>query len=171
MRRITITAAIIVAVLGVAGFAYAEAQPPDPVISGDTPGPPVSAPAAQAAAKGRGLLKSVVHGDLLVREPHGTTRTVTLDRGKVGSLSEASITIARADGVSVSLALTDGTTFTGTPRAELQAGMPVIVVSAGGTAERVLAKGALAHACAPGGKAAARRPKLCQRLGSALGTN
>jgi hypothetical protein len=162
MRRIATAAVIIVAVLAVAGFAFAESQPPDPTLGGS--------PAVTAAGKARGILKGVVHGDLLVRNSDGTTRTVVLDRGKVSSISEGSLTVTRPDGPSVSFALTGSTTFTGKPRDQLQAGMPVIVISAGGTAERVLSKGAArARACGADGSAAARRPKLCSRLGQ--GTN
>ena len=88
MRRIATAAAIVVAVLAVAGFAFAESQPPDPTL-GSAP----AAPAAPAAGKaGRaGILKGVVHGDLLVRNSDGTTRTevrLTASMSLNGSASE-----------------------------------------------------------------------------------
>lgn len=130
MRRRLIAAAIVAAGLTTAGIAYAENQPADPSVAA---GP-------QARQRG-GILKGAIHGDLLVRGEDGSTRTVTFDRGKVTALSEGSITIERPDGVSVSKNLTDRTVFNGTPRAELQPGAAVVVVSSGDTAERVLSKG------------------------------
>ena len=170
MRRIATAAAIVVAVLAVAGLAFAEAQPADPTL-GTSPSAGKAAPAAGKAGRA-GVLKGVVHGDLLVRNSDGTTRPVAVDRGKVSSISEGSLTVVRPDGPSVSFALTEATTFTGTPRDKLQAGMPVLVVSAGGTAQRVVSKGALAQACGADGPAAARHPRLCRRFNQGgLGTN
>lgn len=138
MRR-RIAAAVIVATgLATAGIAYAENQPADPSVG------PSAAAAARAGGRpgGPGVLKGAIHGDLLVRSDEGTTRTVTFDRGKVTAISATSITIERPDGVSVSKTLTDQTVFNGTPKDKVQAGMGVMVVSSGDTAERVLSKAA-----------------------------
>jgi hypothetical protein len=89
-----------------------------------------------------GILKGAIHGELLLMGDHGTTRTVIFDRGKITAISAGSITIARPDGVSVNKGLTGDTVFTGTPRNQLQPGAPVVVVSSGDTAERVISKGA-----------------------------
>jgi hypothetical protein len=137
MRRRITAAVIIAAGLATAGVAYAENQPADPSV-GSTP--PAAAKAAGRPG-GAGVLKGAIHGDLLVRGENGTTRTVTFDRGKITAISAGSITIERPDGVSVSKNLTDQTAFNGTPRDQLQAGMGVIVVSSGDTAERVISKG------------------------------
>ena len=141
MRRRIAAAVIVAAGLATAGIAYAENQPADPSVG--------TTPPAAAKAGGRpggpGVLKGAIHGDLLVRGENGTTRTVTFDRGKITAISAGSITLKRPDGVSVSKNLTDQTVYNGTPKDKLQAGMGVIVVSSGDTAERVLSKGARAE--------------------------
>jgi hypothetical protein len=146
MRRRIIAALLVTAGLATAGVAYAEGQPADPSVpSAQESGPEAGgaeARAAKAAGRKAGLLKGAIHGDLLVRAEDGSTRTVAFDRGKVTAISGGSITIARPDGVSVSKGLTDQTVFNGTPRDQLQPGAPVVVVSSGDTAERVLSKGA-----------------------------
>ena len=144
-----IAAAVIVAVgLATAGIAYAENQPADPSV-GPSVGPVRPNPPAAAKARPRpgapGVLKGAIHGDLLVRNEDGTTRTVTFDRGKITAVSAGSITIERPDGVSVPKSLTDQTVFNGTPKDQLAPEMPVLVVSSGDSAERVLSKGARAE--------------------------
>jgi hypothetical protein len=177
MRRRIIAGLIVAAGLATAGIAYAENQPADPSVA--------TGPSAPAKAAGRagglkaglsaGLLKGAVHGDLLILGDGGQTRTVTFDRGKVSAISGGTITVERPDGVSVAKTLTDQTVFNGTPRDKLQAGMGVIVVSSGETAERVISKGARAEAaakaCATGPAAGAAdgprakiKQRVCQRL-------
>ncbi len=140
MRRHLTAGLIVAAGLATAGVAYAGSQPADPSVA-STPAAAAPAGAPKAARPGAGVLKGAIHGELLVLGEDGSTRTVTFDRGKVTALSEGSITIERPDGVSVSKNLTDATVFNGTPRAELQSGAAVVVVSSGDTAERVLSKG------------------------------
>jgi hypothetical protein len=199
MRRRIIATLIVAAGLASAGIAYAENQPADPSVpgtsvpavsaepsAGEAPTVPAEAPAkarandpAKAAGQARrlkaGILKGAIHGDLLVRNEDGSTRTVTFDRGKITAISGGSISIERPDGVSVSKALTDQTVFNGTPHDQLQAGMGVIVVSDGDTAHRVLSKGArkerAAKACAnapaaaaPDGVRARVKERICQRI-------
>lgn len=174
MRRSIIVGAIVVAGLATAGVAYAENQPPDPSVA-VTKAAATGAPSPAAAGGKAAILKGAIHGDLLVRNPDGSTRTVTFDRGKVTSLSASSITIQRPDGVSVTDDVNDQTVFNGTPRAQLQTGTPVIVVASGHTATHVVSKGAraeaVAKACAanPGngranGLRARVRERICQRL-------
>jgi len=140
MRRRIAAALIVAAGLATAGIAYAENQPADPSVA---PTPPAAAKAGGRPG-GPGVLKGAIHGDLLIRSENGSTRTVTFDRGKITAISAGSITIERPDGVSVSKNLTDQTVFNGTPKDKLQAGLGVVVVSSGDTAERVLSKGARA---------------------------
>ena len=151
MRRRIIAGAIVVAGLATAGIAYADNQPADPSIS-VVKAAATGAPAPAAAGGKAGVLKGAIHGDLLVRNPDGSTHTVTFDRGKVGAISSSSITVQRPDGVSVTDDLTDQTVFNGTPKDQLQAGSPVIVVADGHTATHVVTKGAragaLSKACA-----------------------
>ena len=137
MRRRIAAAIIVVAGLATAGIAYAESQPADPAVGAN---PPAAAKGGRPG--GPGVLRGAIHGDLLIRSDDGTTRTVTFDRGKVTAISAGSITLERPDGVSVSKNLNDQTVFNGTPKDKLQAGMRVVVVSSGDTAERVLSKGA-----------------------------
>lgn len=180
MHRRLIAAAIVIAGLTTAGVAHAENQPADPSVpaagAGGKPDRPVGGPKA-------GMLKGAIHGDLLVRNEDGSTRTVTFDRGRITAIDAGSISIERPDGVSVSKTITDQTAFNGTPRDKLATGMGVIVVSEGGTASRVVSKGALmrprkearkdraAEACAnapgaeaPDGVRARVKERLCQRL-------
>ena len=151
MRRRIIAGAIVVAGLATAGIAYAESEPADPSIA-VTKAAATGAPAPAAAGGKAGVLKGAIHGDLLVRNPDGSTKTVTFDRGKVGAISAASITVERPDGVSVTDDLTDQTVFNGTPKDQLQTGIPVIVVAEGRTATHVVTRGAgrpaVAKACA-----------------------
>ncbi len=144
MRRRLIVAVIAVTGIATAGIAYADNQPADPSIAVTRAA--ATGAAVPAAAGGRGgVLKGAIHGDLLVRNKDGSTRTVTFDRGKVSSVSASAITIERPDGVSVSRDLTDQTVFNGTPREQLASGTPVIVVSEGQAATHVVSKGAQAQ--------------------------
>jgi len=145
MRRHLIAGLIVATGLATAGIAYADNQPADPSIAITRAAAKGSASPAVAGGKA-GVLKGAVHGDLLVRNEDGSTRTVTFDRGKVSSVSASAITIERPDGVAVSKDLTDQTVFNGTPRDQLTTGTPVIVVSEGQAATHVVSKGARAEA-------------------------
>src|SRR5437763_16360801 len=147
MRRRIIAGVIVAAGLATAGIAYADNQPGDPSIAVVKAAATEGATPAAAGGKA-GVLKGAIHGDLLVRNPDGSTRTVTFDRGKVGSISGSSITVQRPDGVTVTDDLTDRTVFNGTPKDQLQSGTPVIVVADGHTATHVVTKGAAAGAVA-----------------------
>lgn len=192
MRRRIVTGLIVAATLATAGIAYAENQPTDPSVASTAPATPGQKARPPKAAKPRaegdkasragGVLKGAVHGDLLVRNEDGSTRTVTFDRGKVTAISAGSITIQRPDGVSVAKDLNDQTVFNGTPRDQLQVGAGAVVISEGSAARRVLSKGAAkaraeaacaaapAKGAAPAGDEAGKglRPrikaKVCERL-------
>ena len=145
MRRRIIAGVIVAAGLATAGIAYADNQPADPTVAITRAA--ATGDAAPAAAGGKaGVMKGAIHGDLLVRDRDGSTRTVTFDRGKVTSVSASAITIERPDGVSVTKDVTDQTVFKGTPREQLAAGAPVIVVSEGQAATHVVSKRARAEA-------------------------
>jgi hypothetical protein len=182
MRRRIIAALVVVAGLTTAGVAYAENQPADPSVAAGPAaakaGPRAGAPKAGGLKAGglkAGVLKGAIHGDLLVQNEDGSTRTVTFDRGKVTAVDGSSISIERPDGASVSKTLTDQTAFNGKDRDELQAGVGVIVISDGGTAQRVISKGArkeaAANRCAADPAAGAGqgvrgrvKERICQRL-------
>lgn len=157
MRRRIIAGLIVATGLATAGIAYADNQPADPSIAVTRAAATGAASPAAAGGKG-GVLKGAIHGDLLVRNQDGSTRTVTFDRGKVSSVSASAITIERPDGVSVSKDVTDQTVFNGTPRDQLATGTPVIVVSEGQAATHVVSKGARAQA-----KAKARQERQEKR--------
>ncbi|HVW35429.1 MAG TPA: hypothetical protein VHL53_23055, partial [Acidimicrobiia bacterium] len=144
-RRTVIAGLIVATGLGTAGIAYAASQPADPSIA--VVRAAATGARAPAAAGGRaGILKGAIHGDLLVRAKDGSTRTVTFDRGTVATISASSITVQRPDGVSVTDDLNDQTVFNGTPKDQLSAGTPVIVVADGPTATHVVSRGAAAGA-------------------------
>jgi hypothetical protein len=165
MRRL-IAVLVVAASVAAGGYAYAESQPTDPAIS-STDQPPAEPPATRDGA-GRGLLGRAIHGDLLLAEPGGGTREVTIDRGRITSISEGSITLERPDGQSVSAGITPDTKFNGTPRSELTTGSPVLLVHADGQAVRVVSRGDRAAGGKPARTCdeaqAKRHPRLCARL-------
>jgi hypothetical protein len=165
MRRL-IAVLVVAATVAAGGYAYAESQPTDPAVS-NTDQPQAERPAARDGA-GRGPLGRAIHGDLLLQGPGGGTREVTMDRGRITSISEGSITLERPDGQSVSAGITPDTRFNDTPRAELTSGSPVLLVQAGGQALRVVSRGARAEGEKPARTCddarAERHPRLCRRL-------
>jgi hypothetical protein len=142
MRRILAIAVLSLAVVGAGSFAYAESQPADPSVPSDAQTQPAPRAGGRAGAQRQGPMKGAIHGELLLWERAGTTREVVFDRGRLVSVSESTITIERRDGQTVSAAVTPETKFTGTPRDQLQAGAPLLVVQdSDGNALRVLSRG------------------------------
>lgn len=115
-------------VLGGGAIAYAEGSPSRPTVSAQASN---NSAQGQAHARPR-LARRVVHGDLIVRGKDGF-QNVTVDRGKLTAKSDDSITIARPDGVNVTLKLTGQTKV----RGELEVGKPTVAMSQDGTALRV----------------------------------
>jgi hypothetical protein len=117
------------------GGALAWAQTSD----GSPAAPTTTAPAARhrpkaAGQRQAGILRRVVHGDLVVRGKDGF-QNVTYDRGKEDGVSGDTLTITRPDAKLVSVKLTSDTKYKGVKDAsELQAGRPTIVVSKDGKA-------------------------------------
>jgi hypothetical protein len=126
------------------GGAYAWAQTSDT----STSAPPSTsaaaapsgqqAPAAQGKAAGKagraGVLRRVVHGDLVVRGKDGF-QNVTYDRGTEDGVSDNALTITRPDGKKVTVKLTGDTRYRGVKDAsQLQAGKQTLVVSKDGNA-------------------------------------
>src|SRR6266446_7352854 len=95
------------------GGAYAWAQTSD-----GSPSAPTTQPkTAQQAGPGQGrrangILRRVVHGDLVVRGKDGF-QNVTYDRGKEDGVSNGTLTITRPDGKKVSVKLTSDTKYKG----------------------------------------------------------
>jgi len=104
---------------------------------GGTPGAAGSGTAGSGRARagwGTGLgadLRRAVHAEVVVPATNGGYHTIDLDRGVVTAVSATSITIQRADGVSVTASLTSSTRQ---PRGAPQSGEEVLVVSSGGDA-------------------------------------
>ena len=81
-----------------------------------------------------GILRRVVHGDLIVRGKDGF-QNVTYDRGKEDGVSGDTLTITRPDGKKASVKLTSDTKYRGVKDASgLQAGKPTLVLSKDGNA-------------------------------------
>ncbi len=95
------------------------------------PRPFTASVAAPAMAKAK-----VVHVQVNFIRADGSTGTVTLDRGQVTASSSSSLTIKRADGKSVTLAIGTGAVI----RGKLVVGGNALVFSRSGTAFRVLAR-------------------------------
>jgi hypothetical protein len=129
-------AILVLAVTLLGGGAYAWAQTSD-----GSPTAPTTAPSGQQApaAKGKGgrangVLRRVVHGDLIVRGKDGF-QNVIYDRGKEDGVSNNTLTITRPDNKQVSVKLTSDTKYKGVKDAsQLQAGKQTLVVSKDGNA-------------------------------------
>jgi len=124
-----------------AGGAYAWAQTSDtspsaPTSATSPAGAPSGqqAPAAQGKAGRAGILRRVVHGDLVVRGKDGF-QNVTYDRGTEDGVSDNALTITRPDGKKVTVKLTSTTRYRGVKDAsQLQAGKQTLVLSKDGNA-------------------------------------
>jgi hypothetical protein len=117
------------------GGAVAWAQTSD----GSSSAPTTAAPnARQRPGRGGaeyGLLRRVVHGDLVVRGKNGQFENVTYDRGTEDGVSGDTLTITRPDGKKVIVKLTSDTKFKGVKDAsQLQAGKQTIIISRDGKA-------------------------------------
>ena len=128
-------AILVLALALLGGGAYAWAQTSDTSPTAPTSNP---AKAGQQAPNGKagasGLLRRVVHGDLVVRGKDGF-QNVTYDRGKEDGVSNNTLTITRPDGKQVSVKLTSDTKYRGVKDAsQLQAGKPTLVLSKDGNA-------------------------------------
>ena len=128
-------AILVLALALLGGGAYAWAQTSD-----TSPSAPATAPAksGQQAPNGKaganGLLRRVVHGDLVVRGKGGF-QNVTYDRGKEDGVSNNTLTLTRPDGKQVSVKLTSDTKYRGVKDAsQLQAGKQTLVLSKDGNA-------------------------------------
>ena len=97
-----------------------------------------AAAAAGPAKKHDGLLAGVVHADISKVSASGVTRETTLDRGEVTASSAASISLKRADGQSVTLAVSATTKV----RGMVAVGKKALVLSRDGTAILVRVRGA-----------------------------
>jgi hypothetical protein len=131
-RRVVAAAIVGGVVVAGAGTAAYGASTPTP--SSTSPGAPAAAPPAHL--KHRSLLERADHATLEVRQK-GQWVTITVDRGNVTALTSASITLARPDGQSVTLALGPTTKYRGkeaTSAAALKTGLRAEVTSMNGTA-------------------------------------
>ena len=118
------------------GGAYAWAQTSDTSTTAPSTSAATSqqAPASQGKAGRAGVLRRVVHGDLIVRGKNGF-QNVTYDRGTEDGVSDNALTITRPDGKKVTVKLTADTRYRGVKDAsQLQAGKQTLVVSKDGNA-------------------------------------
>ena len=119
-----------------AGGAYAWAQTSDTSTTAPSTSAATSqqAPASQGKAGRAGVLRRVVHGDLIVRGKNGF-QNVTYDRGTEDGVSDNALTITRPDGKKVTVKLTADTRYRGVKDAsQLQTGKQTLVVSKDGNA-------------------------------------
>lgn len=136
-------------VLGAGAYAWAEDAPSRPTTSASVAAdPPASTPSNPAPAgkggKHAGVLRRVVHGDLVVRTKKGF-ENMTYDRGTVSAVSATSITVQRPDGVSVTKTIDANTRFRGAQSAsDVKSGSPAIVLSKGGAAVLIAQRAAKA---------------------------
>ena len=120
-------------VLGGGAIAYAADQPTRPKVGVAATGGAGKARTGKGA-KAEGILKRVVHGDLVVRGKDGF-QNVTYDRGSVTKASNDSITLHRPDGKDVTVAVGDSTKYRGIQNAgQIVTNRPAVVVSKDGTA-------------------------------------
>jgi hypothetical protein len=133
-------AVLVLAAVLLGGGAFAWAQTSD----GSSSAPTVTPTAQQApnqpgrngrqGGRGAGILRRVVHGDLVVRGKDGF-QNVTYDRGKEDGVSGDTLTITRPDDKKVSVKLTSDTKYRGVKDAsELKAGRETLVLSKDGKA-------------------------------------
>ncbi len=138
-----------------AGGAYAWAQTSDTSPAAPTTTAAKSgqqAPAAGRRAGAKGLLRRVVHGDLIVRAKDGF-QNVTYDRGKEDGVSNNTLTITRPDGKQVSVKLTSDTKYRGVKDASgLHAGKQTLVLSKDGNAVMVAQRSGSKNGNAPAGQ-------------------
>jgi len=83
------------------------------------------------------LVRSGVHADVSLIRADGSTDAFAVDRGKVTASSATSLTLARADGKSVTLSVTTATVA----RRMITVGRPAIAFSRDGVAFRIIAAG------------------------------
>ena len=132
-------AVLVLAAVLLGGGAFAWAQTSD----GSSSAPTV-APTGQQAPNGQGrqgrqgrragILRRVVHGDLILRGKDGF-QNATYDRGREDGVADNTLTITRPDNKKVSVKLTPDTRYRGVKDASgLQAGKPTIVLSRDGNA-------------------------------------
>lgn len=144
LKRNLAVLVLVGALLGGGAYAWAQTSDTSPAAPTTLPtsnaGPPKSAQQAPAGARGqraKGLLRRVVHGDLIVRGKNGF-QNVTYDRGKEDGVSNNTLTITRPDGKQVSVKLTSDTKYRGVKDAsQLQAGKQTILLSNAGNAVMV----------------------------------
>lgn len=133
--KVAVAAVAVAAAAGAGGTAYAATG------SAPSGASPAASPAAGSSHPGnrphRALLQRSDHATIEVKVK-GQWVTYTLDRGKVTSVSPSSITLARPDGQSVTVAIGPATEFRGvSSESAIREDHRATVVSDAGTAVRV----------------------------------
>ncbi len=134
-----------IVVLGGGAAAWAATSSGGSVATSTPPAPSTTSPPATPGAHGgHGGRKA---GSIFDRSDHGTVEvkqaghwvTYTYDRGKVSAASATSITIARPDGQSTTVAINGATKFRGVASATaVQTNQNATVISLNGTATQVV---------------------------------
>ena len=117
---------------GAAAYAASTSSTPSNPPAAGTP----SSPSGVASARHRSVLDRADHASVEVRR-QGHWVTITIDRGNVTAVSATSITLARPDGQSVTIALEPTTRYRGkeaTSAAALKTGVRARVTSMNGSA-------------------------------------
>ena len=137
LKRNLAVLVLVGALLGGGAYAWAQTSDTSPTAPTTQPKSAQQAPAAAGRKRAGGVLRRVVHGDLIVRGKDGF-QNVTYDRGKEDGVSNDTLTITRPDGKQVSVKLTSDTKYRGVKDAsQLQAGKQTIVLSKDGNAVTV----------------------------------
>jgi hypothetical protein len=149
LKRNLAVLVLVGALLGGGAYAWAQTSDTSPSAPTTTPKSGQQAPNARGQ-RAKGILKRVVHGDLIVRGKDGF-QNVTYDRGKEDGAANDTLTVTRPDGKQVSVKLTGDTKYRGVKDAsQLQAGKQTIVLSKDGNALMVAQRAGDKNGNAPG---------------------
>ena len=130
-KLLPVTAGALVVGLAAGGVAYASTPSATKA--------PAAASSATVATRHPGiradvwLARHTVHAQLIVSTKNGY-KTIEIDKGKLQSVSSATITIVRPDGPSVSATLTSTTKYFGLKESQLAPGDGVVLVQGAGNA-------------------------------------
>jgi hypothetical protein len=142
-QNVAFASIAVIGVTGIGGAAYA-------ATTATTTAPAATAPAAKAAHakaahhRAKSLLSRADRATVEIKVK-GAWVTYGIDRGKVTAVSPTSVTLALADGQSVTEAIASTTKFGGVSGASaVTVGKPAMVVSQGATATRIVQRAATA---------------------------
>lgn len=149
LKRNVAVVLVVVVVLGVGAYAWADGGPAGPQVTTD--GTAVDHPVRHRL---RQLARHTYHGDLDVWV-NGQTHEVTVDRGRLVSSDADTVTITDPTGASHEFPITSDTKVRGAgENRSLVAGRATLVISEGGVTRAVVQRvGSTADAAVPGAAA------------------